>query len=130
VVARVATVAVAVVVLGWLVAIERDLRLQASAEDNSRHGATPAQLATAADQLERARFLNPDRGPDVARAVVERSRGDAGAASALLDEVVRAEPDNLLAWGLLALYARGSDPAALRRAFDARRRLDPLSARG
>ena len=128
--ARGALIAVALVVIAWLAVLERDVRLQARAERDSRHGATPAQLARAADDLRRARFLNPDRDPDVSRAVVESSRGHRAQAIALIEDVVRAEPDNLLAWGLLAVYARGTEPAAVRRAFDARRRLDPLGARG
>ena len=128
--ARVALIGVALVVIAWLAVIERDIRLQASAEAGSRHGASPAALARAADDLEAARLLNPDRSPDVARATVQASRGDRPGALRVLDGVLAREPDNLLAWGLLAVYARGTDPAAVERALAARERLDPLRARG
>jgi hypothetical protein len=128
--ARAALIAVAVVVIAWLAVMERDLRLQARATGDSRPGATPAALSKAAADLRRARFLNPDTEPQIALAVVESSLGRRAQAIARIEDVVHAEPDNLLAWELLAVYARGSDPAAVRRALEARRRLDPLGARG
>ena len=50
-------------------------------------------------------------------------------AVALLEEVLRREPDNLQAWGLLYAFTRERDPGSARRALEARRRLDPLGAR-
>src|SRR5262245_55663909 len=99
--------------------MERDVRLQAQAAAESHHGATAAELDAAAADLRSATFLNPDATPDIARAVVENARGQRARAIALIERVVDREPDNLLAWQVLALYARGSDPAALRRALDA-----------
>jgi hypothetical protein len=128
--ARIAVAVLAVLVHAWLGVMERDVRLQARAADKSRHGATPAELRSAAADLRRATLLNPDATPDLARAVVENARGDRAGAIALVARVVAREPDNLLAWQVLALYARGRDPAALGRALAARRRLDPLRARG
>ena len=127
---RVAVVVIAVAVLAWLAVMERDVRLQARASDETHHGATPGELNAAAAHLRGATFLNPDATPDIARAVVENARGQRELAIALIEQVVAREPENLLAWQVLALYARGNDPAALRRALDARRRLDPLRARG
>jgi hypothetical protein len=130
VLARAAVAAIVVVVVGWLAVMERDVRLQARASAESHHGATAAELDAAAADLRSATFLNPDATPDIARAVVENARGQRARAIALIERVVDREPENLLAWQVLALYARCSDPAALRRALDARRRLDPLRARG
>jgi hypothetical protein len=125
--ARVAVGLLAVLVIGWLVVLERDVRLEERAADRSRPGATQAQLAAAAGDLGDARLLNPDREPDIALAVVENGLGRERGAVARLEAVLRAEPGNLLAWELLAVYAR-NDPAAVRRARDARARLDPLGA--
>ena len=62
-------------------------------------------------------------------ALVYRVSGDAERATALVEDVVRREPDNLVAWAVLSVLARGHDPAAYARAQAARRRLDPLNAR-
>jgi predicted Zn-dependent protease len=122
----VAVAVVAVVVLAWLGVMERDAREQA-------RGVALAGVAggaARADQaFRRATFLNPDTAPDVARAFTIGVGGDEARALRLLQDVLRREPDNLTAWGMVAAFARGRDPAALRRAFAARRRLDPLSAR-
>jgi hypothetical protein len=48
---------------------------------------------------------------------------------ALVERVLRREPDNLTAWGQLYGLSIGVDPAAERRALAARARLDPLNAR-
>ena len=125
--ARVAVGVVAVLVIAWLAVLVRDVRLQERAVEDSRPGATRAELDAAAADLRRARYLNPDREPDIALAVVENARGRQAQAIALIEDVVRAEPDNLLAWELLAVYARG-DRAAVGRALAARSRLDPLGA--
>jgi len=60
---------------------------------------------------------------------VQRARGEPAQALAMIERVVRREPDNLMAWATLALLARGHGQAALERAAAARRRLDPLNAR-
>jgi hypothetical protein len=127
-VARAVVAVLAVAVLAWLAIMEYDVRLQASATDRSRHGASTAELADAAADLHRARLLNPDQTRAIAAAVVANSRGHRADAARRLGEVVRREPDNLLAWSLLAIYARGIDPAAVARASAAHRELDPLNA--
>ena len=120
---------VAVVVLGWLAVMERDLRLQERGAEALRPGSTPARLARAETDLRRARLLNPDTAPDVNLALAQRARGEPARALAAIERVVRREPDNLMAWATLALLARGHDEAAVERAAAARRRLDPLNAR-
>ena len=50
-------------------------------------------------------------------------------AVAVLEEVVAREPENLLAWRLLDLVTRGSDPARSRQAAARARALDPLGSR-
>jgi predicted Zn-dependent protease len=114
-VTRVAVVVVALVALAWLGVMERAERLQAS-------GATEADYRA-------ARLLNPDTVPDVRRAFLYQGTGREREAAALLEDVLRREPDNLDAWGLLYTFTRERDPATARRALAARARLDPLGAR-
>ena len=118
-----AVVVVAVAVLAWLDVMYRDAYLQARGVAELRDG----DLSAAASDLRRARLLNPDAAPDVTRAVIYRARGDDRAAVALLDDVVRREPDNLAAWGVMRLSATGTDPNAFRRSLIALQRLDPVN---
>jgi hypothetical protein len=116
--ARVSLAVVAVVVLAWLAVMERDERLL-------KRGVETRSVADLRD----ATLLNPDTGPDVGRALLYRSRDRRDDATALLEDVLRREPENLTAWGSLYLISRDGDPAAARRALAARVRLDPLDAR-
>ena len=127
--ARVAVAAVAVVVLAWLAVMERDLRLQERGSAALRPGSPPAALAAAERDLRRARLLNPDTTPDLRLALLDRARGEPARAQRAVEDIVRAEPDNLTAWGALELLARGRDDAVAKRAAAERRRLDPLNAR-
>ena len=127
---RAAVAAVAVVLLAWLGVMERDARLQARGVAAAGRLDVPGSAARADAAFRDARLLNPDTAPDVARALVLQARGRRGAAVALLEAVVRREPENVSAWGVLYAVARDADPAAARRALAARRRLDPLGARG
>src|SRR3954451_8582873 len=97
VIARVVVAVVAVAVLAWLVVVERDLRLQAGGvAATARH-----DLAGAEDRFRRASLLNPDTAPDLQRAYVRSARGQRAQAIALARDVVRREPENRDAWGLL-----------------------------
>jgi cytochrome c-type biogenesis protein CcmH/NrfG len=122
---RVFVIIVAAAVLVWLGVMERAVRLQA--------GGTAAAEARDFDAADRdfrgARLLNPDTTPDAQRAFVYQAGGRSEDAVALLEEVVRREPDNLQAWGLLYAFTRERDPGSARRALEARRRLDPSGAR-
>ena len=122
--ARGAVALVALLMLAWLGVMERDARLQAS---GAAAASPPPDFARADADLRAARLLNPDTAPDTALAVLYNGAGRRREAAALLEDVVRREPDNLTAWGLLLLVARDDDPAAVKRALAARRRLDPLS---
>lgn len=122
-VARALVVMVALCVIAWLGVMERDERLQARADD-AIHA---RDLPRAESDLRGARLLNPDTAPDVTRAVLYRARGQQRRAIALLEDVVRREPDNLTAWSALHLSATGSDPAAYRRSLAALQRLDPVT---
>jgi hypothetical protein len=119
-VARVTVALAAVVVIAWLGVMERDTRLfQAAAKGG------PAAEA----DVRSARFLNPDTGPDLYRAFLYTNRGQWRRSIALIEDVLRREPDNLFAWVGLRAAARGHDPSAVRRADAAVLRLDPVNAR-
>ena len=128
-VARVAVGVIAVLVLGWLVVQERDTRLHASGVAVVQRGGSAATLARAEDDLRRATLLSPDTRPDLDRALLLRAQGKTGEALALARSVVAREPDNLVAWGIAGVLARGHDAGAERAARAALKRLDPVSAR-
>ena len=127
--ARIAVVAVAVAALAWLGVMERDARLQADGIAAAGRLHVPGSLSRAEDDLRAARFLNPDAAPDFARAVLYQGAGRPRQAYALLERMVRREPDDLAAWGLLYTVTREREPDVARQALAAQRRLDPVNAR-
>jgi hypothetical protein len=127
--ARLAVAAVALVLVGWLGVMERDAHLQARGVEAARPPQAAGDLERAASDLRAARLLNPDTAPDVLRAFVLQAAGEDRAAVALVGDVVRREPDNLDAWGVLYTLTRQRDPATAQRALAARQRLDPVRAR-
>ena len=120
---------VALLVLGWLVVMQRDTVLQDRGVAASGKLSEPGNGARAEREFRDARLLNPDTTPDVGRALLYLAQEKRPAARALLEDVLRREPDNLTAWAALYNVSRGHDPAAGRRALAARARLDPLAAR-
>jgi hypothetical protein len=127
--ARVAVGVVAVLVLGWLAVMERDARLEARGVALAGRASTPAGFAGAHAAFRGASFLNPDSTPEVGRALLYKAARDQRRAVATIAAVLRREPDNLEAWGVLYAFTRQADPVTARRALAARRRLDPLSGR-
>jgi hypothetical protein len=124
-VSRVVVAVVAVAVIAWLGVMERDTRLLARAD----HAAQARDYAAAERNLRDADTLTADTTADVRRAFLLQATRRGDEARALLEDVVRREPDNLTAWGLLLTFARESDPATADRARAQVRRLDPLRAR-
>jgi hypothetical protein len=125
-VTRVVVIAVALVLIAWLGVMERDARLQARGVDAAqRH-----DIADADADFRAARTLNPDTAPDLNRSFLYERTARHAQAAAVLEDVLRREPDNLTAWGLLFAFTKNHDPATADRARAARRRLDPVSARG
>ncbi len=118
---------VAVGVVGWLVVQERDARLYERGIAAGGRLDDPATVARAEDDLRAARLLSPDRTPDVGRALILWTSGRAAAARALLEDVVRAEPDNLSAWTALGWVNAGRDVELERRVDAEMTRLDPLT---
>jgi tetratricopeptide (TPR) repeat protein len=127
--ARLCVAVVAVVVIAWLGVMERDTRLLARGVEAVKPGSGAAELAAAESDLRAARLLNADTAPDVNRALLYRARGEEERAERTLEDVLAREPDNLVAWAVLGLLARGRDEATVRRAAAAQRRLDPVNAR-
>jgi hypothetical protein len=125
---RLVVCTVAVLVLAWLAVMERDARLQARGIEAARDLRAPGSFARAESDLRGARLLNPDSTPEFARAVLYQAAGRPEQASTLVEEILRREPENLTAWGLLLTIERERDPDAVRRAVTAQRRLDPVNA--
>jgi hypothetical protein len=126
VLARVAVGLIAIAAIGWLGVMERDARLYDRGLAAGGSLDDPGTIAQADADLRAARLLNPDRTPDVARALVLFTAGRQGQAQALIEDVLRAEPDNLSAWSALGYANSGKDPAVDERVREQVRRLDPL----
>ena len=121
-------VALAAVALLALAALAVGLRNVDLAERGERLAALPdptaAQVDEAADLLERARLLDPDTRPLLVEGGLLAARGyDEG--RALLERAVEREPDNVLAWSVLAAATRAADPARSRAARARMRELSP-----
>ena len=124
-IARAAIAVTAVLVLAWLAVMERDVRLEARGAAALRSKSEPAVLARAETDLRRANLLNPGTEADLNRALVRRARGRTAQSVALLEDVLRREPENVVAWRVLVVLS----PDAAGRSLAAQRRLDPLNAR-
>jgi predicted Zn-dependent protease len=127
VIARLAVVGVALLALAWLAV---NLRGYDRYQDGQRlalaPNATAASARQAAELLDDARFLNPDTRPLLAEGSLLVARGGAGTRTgrAMLEEAVRKEPDNVVAWAVLASATRRLDP---QRSREARARAAALS---
>ncbi len=119
----------AALALAWLGLMERDRRLLDGAVALSGRVELPADVARAERQLLASRRLNPDTAPELARSALYLGNGRPDRAATVLRQVVRSEPDNLLAWGRLYQLVRRTDPATAREALVNYRRLDPVGAR-
>jgi predicted Zn-dependent protease len=131
--ARVAVAVVALVVLAWLGINLRGLGLSERGERlAATPNATPAQVAEAERALEDARFLNPDTRPLLVEGSLLAARGGRRAREGieLLEQAVRREPENVVAWGVLASATRRLDPARSREARRRARELSPPVAPG
>jgi predicted Zn-dependent protease len=123
---RVALGALALLVLAYLsvglrnvVLADRGERI-AALEDPSK-----AQVEDAARMLEDARLLDPDTRPLIVAGGLLAANGRAEEGRALLERAVELEPDNVLAWSVLAAVTRRSDPARSRVARARMRELSP-----
>jgi hypothetical protein len=125
--ARLVVAIVAVVVLAWLAAMARDTWHYDRGVAAAARLDDPARAARAERELHAASRLNPDRTPDIRRALILWLGGHTPAARALLEDAVAAEPDNLSAWTALDWVAGSRDPRRAREALAEMRRLDPVN---
>ena len=109
--------------------MERDAHLLARGIETSGRIEGRADFARADDAFRAARLLNPDTEPDIGRALLYKLGEQHERAEAVIEDVLRREPDNLTAWAVLFEFTRERDPATARRALAARARLDPVNAR-
>lgn len=105
------------IVIAWVGVLLRDLEVGQDAASSRDTG-----------RLEDARVLDPSRYWDQVRAGVLLINGDAGAAAEAAEQLVRAEPDNAVAWSVLRAATRRTDPGRAAEATRALRRLNPLTA--
>ena len=128
VLARVALLVVALAVAAWLAYAFTGARDEARARDLPTRpdgSLAPRDREQAIELLEGARRGRPDGTVVPQLAAHYLTRGDAERAVALLRPLVRAEPENVTAWTVLALALSGSDPAGARAAEARRRELAP-----
>ena len=126
---RAAVAIAAVAVLAWLAIMYRDARLQAEGVRLAGQVRGRADLERADAGFRAAKLLNPDTTPDLSRALLSYGAGRAGDGIAGVEGVLRREPENVVAWGVLLTMTRDRDRRAAARAAAARRRLDPVGAR-
>jgi cytochrome c-type biogenesis protein CcmH/NrfG len=86
---------------------------------------TVAQQARGRILVARAQRLNLDTRPDVLRGLLRLRAGDTRGALTAFEAVVRREPENVEAWGLIARVARGHDDALAATAASRLRALAP-----
>jgi hypothetical protein len=123
---RVTMAFLAVAAIVWLAVGYRSTMLSERGERLAeRPGQTPGQLRDAEDALRRARFLNSDTRPLLAEGLLLATHGRYNQGVELLERGVRREPDNVVAWGVLAQATARRDPARSREARVEIRRLSP-----
>jgi predicted Zn-dependent protease len=122
---RVALATVALLALAYLSIGYRNVVLgERGARLAALESPTDAQVAEAEDLLERARLLDPDTRPLLLEGGLLAAHGrEEGLV--LLEDAVEKEPDNVLAWSVLAAATREADPARSRAARARMRELSP-----
>ena len=124
---RAAIVVVAVLAIAWLAVSYSDARLIRDVQIVAANPhATPAQVDAALREARKPHTLDPNRTESLSyAAVLEIRRNHLAEARALLEEVVRREPDAAEPYLLLEELTRTSDPALSARARAELHRLDP-----
>ena len=117
--------ALAVVLIAWFVLGARQAHDLNQATAIAQASTVSAAQARQADQLlDSAATLNPDREVDLTRAAIALDRNDIRRARLITERVTRAEPENIVAWDLLA-QASQKDRPLLARAYLQLTRLQP-----
>lgn len=125
--ARVLLAVTALLALGWLAVSLRDdmVQTRALASVSFAQDVPAARLTRAADRLRSAELLNPDQTLRLYRANFYARQGQTSRGVRLVEDVVRREPENLDAWGLLFRLTNGTNPRLAARATAQLRRLNP-----
>jgi hypothetical protein len=122
--ASIVCLAVAVVVCAWFALGARQAIETSRASSIANHGihATAAQEHTVASLVRAARFLNPDKEPDILLGQTQIEHGDFARGRRVLLAVTRSEPQNVLAW----VWVAHSGGPGFRTGLERVRMLDPL----
>ena len=124
-IARVILLGLSLVAIAWFVLGARQAR-----EINQVTSIVQASSVSAADArrgnqlLDSAAMLDPDRQVLLLRAILASERNHQARARAIIEQVTRAEPENIVAWDLLVQLA-GHNVALLAKAFAHVARLKP-----
>ena len=125
---RVLLVVASAAAIAWLaIWLDRYDAYQHARSEAIARGATkdPARVRHVANLFEGARDLTPDTLPMLGEALFLTQAGDNQRATRVLNEVLRREPENVSAWGLLAQ----ADPARAAEARAQVARLNPFALR-
>jgi predicted Zn-dependent protease len=114
---RVVLALVAILVLAWVGVLLRNHEVG--------RNAVPDRDTQA---LESARLLDPNRYWEQVLAGLYLIEGEPRLAVAEAEQLIRAEPDNVVAWSVLREASRRTDPKRSAQATAALRRLNPLTA--
>lgn len=130
---RAALALVSVLVVVWLVgslrsttAYEEALALTAQIQFS---GGQEGGFQQAQENIRRSRRFGPDTRALRVRALLLLAVGRQAAAAATAERLVRLEPENLDAWGILFEATRQADPSRSNEALRRARRLNPLAGR-
>ena len=124
--ARVLIGVVAVLLIAWFVVLARNYTIGSDASQRivDNPGMTAGEWQRTMRDFERAHLLDPSSDWSMVQAQFELLRAP-DAAIRRADEVLRTEPDNLIAWWVILRGARDRDPARYRQAVAAFKRLSP-----
>jgi predicted Zn-dependent protease len=114
---RVVLALVAVLVLAWVGVLARNHEVGRDAVDERD-----------AEALDSARLLDPNRYWDQVLPGVLLLNGEPRRAAAAAERLIRAEPENVVAWSLLREAASQTDPDRAAEATAELRRLNPRTA--
>jgi hypothetical protein len=122
--ARIALVLVSVLALGWLAVLRHDLDVGQAATRQLQLTASPSATPKLMERLKDAEFLNPDSTWQLYRASLWLSR-DPREALNEAESLLREEPENTRAWGVvLAIARQAGDRRLAEHALSEWKRLD------
>ena len=122
---RVALVGVALAVVAFLAVGLRSAVPQAEGRDIAAGELDEASYARALELFRDAQPVNPDSEADLLEGGLLLAGGSPREAAAVIEEVVRDEPENSKAWALLAAATRERDPDRAREARAQLSRIKP-----